>query len=75
MEKTKNNFMFEVYKERKTPFGWEFVVLSTLFFKTKEAAKSYAEGCSFLLNKNERFIVMNRYNKEQEIITYDARRF
>jgi hypothetical protein len=28
-----------------------------------------------LLNKNERFIVMNRYNKEQEIITYDARRF
>lgn len=75
MEKTKNNFMFEVYKERKTSSGWQFIVLSTQFFKTEEAAKAYANGCSFLLKQNERFVVMNRYNKKQEIITYDARKF
>lgn len=75
MNFSKQEFIFEVYKERKIFGMWEFVVLSTQFFKTKEAAKAYAEGCSFMLNKNERFILMDRTNQEKEIITYDTRRF
>lgn len=64
---------FEVYKEKKYPTGWEYLVGTTKFFGSYVVARGYARGSTILLRENERFILMNRTTQEKEVFDCDKR--